>query len=102
MIIIMMKGMENWRVELVIGVQIILEVNAERVIFLEDSLPPLLSLKEMMPFDYVLRKCKEPTNLQSHRNYINPLMYMDDIKTFSKNPYAKKNLESRYNNGIRD
>ena len=45
----------------------------------------------MIPLKHILRKCTGGCKLSKSREKINPLMYMDDIKLFTKD---KKELES--------
>ena len=45
----------------------------------------------MMPLNYILRKCPAGYKLSRSQGKINHLMYMDDIKLFTKN---EKELET--------
>ena len=77
------KTMKTWRVELTTKFQ--------RCIFQRDALSPLLFIIDMMPFNYILRKCTAGYKLSKSQEKINHLIYMDDIKLFSKN---EKELET--------
>ena len=46
---------------------------------------PLLFVIAMMPLNYILRKCTAEYKLSKSQKKINYLMYMDDIKLFTKN-----------------
>ena len=52
------KFMENWKVKLTTGGQMLAEGKIQRGIFQGDSLLPLLFIIAMIPLNYLLRKCK--------------------------------------------
>ena len=60
----------------------------QRVIFQGDALSPLLFVIAMMLLNHILTKCTGGYKLTKLINY---LMYMDDIKLFSK---CEKELET--------
>ena len=70
--------MKNWKVEVTAGGKTSAEVK-------EDVLSLILFVIAMMPLDYISRKCTEGYKLIKSQEKINPLMYMDDIKQFTKN-----------------
>ena len=51
------KTMKTWGVELREGGRSLAEAKAQRGIFQEDALSPLLFIIAMMPLDHILRKC---------------------------------------------
>ena len=85
------NDMENWKVELTIGRQILAEVKIHKGIFQEDSLSLLLFVITMMPFRYKLRKGSASYKFIKSQEKKNHLMYMDNIKIFAKN---EKKLET--------
>ena len=85
------KTMQTWRVELTAGGQSLAEVKILRVIFQEDALSPLLFVIAMMPLNHIFRKCTAGYKLSKLQEKINHLMYMDNIKHFTKN---EKELET--------
>ena len=61
------------------------ETKIQRGIFQGDALSPLLFIIAMMQLNHILRKCTAGYKLSRSQEKINHLMYMDDIKLFSKN-----------------
>ena len=49
--------MENWKVELTTGSEILAEVKIQRDIFQGHALLPLVFVIAMMPLNYILRMC---------------------------------------------
>ena len=76
---------QTWRVELTAGGKSLAEVKIQTGIFLGDALSPLLFVIAMMPLNYILRKCTARYKLSKSQEKISHLMYMDDIKLFTKN-----------------
>ena len=62
-----------------------------RGIFQGDALSPLLFIIAMMLPNHILRKCTAEYKLSKLQEKINHLMYMDNIKVFTKN---EKELET--------
>ena len=77
--------MKNWRVELTAGGKSLAETKIQRGIFQGDALSPLLFIIAKMPLNYIPRKCTTRYKLSRSQEKINHLMYMDDIKLFTKN-----------------
>ena len=77
--------MENWKVELAIGGETLVEMIVQKEIFHGDLFSPLLFVIAIMPINYIPRSYKF-TKSQKKINY---LIYMDDIKIFTKK--KKKN-----------
>ena len=86
------KTMKNWRVELGAGGRRLPETNSQRGIFQGDALSPLLFIIAMMPLNHMHRKNTAGYKLSRSQEKINQLMYMDDIKLFTKN---EKELETQ-------
>ena len=62
-----MNAIENWRVELIVGGQTIVEIKFQRGIFEGDLLLPLKFIITMMPLNHILRICTGVSNIQNHR-----------------------------------
>ena len=78
------KITKSLRVELTAGGRNLTETKIRRCIFQGDALSPLLFIIAMMSFNHILRKCTAGYKLRRSQEKINHLMYMDDIKLFSK------------------
>ena len=83
--------MKTWRVELTAGGRSIAETKIQRGIFQGNAPSPLLFIIAMTPMNNIPRKCAAGYKLSRSQEKINHLMYMDDIKSFSKN---EKELET--------
>ena len=79
------KTMKTWRVELTAGGRKLAEAKIQRGIFQGDALSPLLFLIAMMPLNHILRKCTAGYKLSKLLEKVSHLMYMYDIKLFTKN-----------------
>ena len=77
--------------ELTAGGRSLTEAKIKRGIFQRDALSPLLFIIAMMPLDLILRKCTAAYKLSRSQEKINHLMYIDDVKLFTKN---EKELET--------
>ena len=84
--------MQTWRVELTARGQSLAEVKIQRGIFQGDALSPLRFVIAIMPLNNILRKCTAGYNLSKSQEKINHLMYMDNIKLFTKNEKELKTL----------
>ena len=65
-------------------------MNIRRGIFQGDSLSPLLFVIAMIPITSLLRQHKAGYNLDGNR--LNHLLFMDDLKLYSKNEREMKSL----------
>ena len=79
------KTMKPWRMELTAGGRSLAEAKIQRGIFQGDALSPLLFIIAMIPLNHLLRKCTVGYKLSRSQEKINHLIYMDDIKLFTKN-----------------
>ena len=84
------ETMKKWRVELTAGGKNLAEVKIQRGIFQGDEWSRLLFVIVMILLNYILRKCTGGYKLYKLLEKINYLMYMDNIKLFTKN---EKELE---------
>ena len=85
------KTMKIWRMELIAGGRCFTEAKIQRGIFQGDALSPLQFVIAIMPLNHILRKCTAGYKLSQLQENINHLMYMDDIKLFTK---TEKELET--------
>ena len=85
------NSMENWKVELCSGESVLREVNIRRGIFQGDSLSPLVFVIGLIPLSLILRKAKAAYEFSESKEKINHLLFMDDLKLYSKN---EKELDS--------
>ena len=83
--------MKTWKVKLTAGSRSLVEAKFQRGIFQGDALSPLFFIIAMMPLNHVLRKSTAGYKLSKSREKVNHLMYIYDIKLFSKN---EKELET--------
>ncbi len=85
------KTMKTWRVELTAKGESLAEVKIQRGIFQGYTLSLLFFVIAMMPLNHILRKCTAEYKLSKSPEKTHHLMYMEDIKLFSKN---EKELET--------
>ena len=81
---IVKESMKSWKVELTYGNDVLGEVKIERGIFQGDSLSPLLFVIILIPLTHILRKASPGYEFASSKEKINHLLYMDDLKLYSK------------------
>ena len=81
---IVKESMKSWKVELTCGNDVLGEVKIERGIFQGDSLSPLLFVIILIPLTNILRKASPGYEFASSKEKINHLLYMDDLKLYTK------------------
>ena len=81
--------MEKWKVMLCSGNSELGEVEIKRGIFQEDSLSPLVFVLAFLPFSLILRKALY--EFSESKEKINHLLFMDDLKLYSR---SEKRLDS--------
>ena len=84
------KVMKCWRVEPTCGSETLGEVPIKRRIFQGDALTPLLFVTALMPLTDILRTANPGYEFRTGE-MINHLLFMDDIKLYSK---SEKILDS--------
>ena len=80
-------SMKQWNTELTASNQRLGNVKIRRGIFQGDSLSPLLFVLVMIPLTLMLRQTKASYEVKKGVKKINHLLFMDDLKFFSKNEY---------------
>ena len=78
------KTMKTWWVKLTTEGKRKAEAKIQSRIFQGDALSPLLFIIAMMPLNHILRKCTAGYKLRRSQEKVNHLMYIDDIKLFTK------------------
>ena len=78
-------SMKQWNTKLTSSNQRLGNVKIRRGIFQGDSLSPLLFVLVMIPLTLVLRQTKASYELKKGGKKINHLLFMDDLKLFTKN-----------------
>ena len=84
--------MKNWNVKLTAGGKTSPAVEFHWYIFQGDALLPLLFVIAMKPLNHILKKCTSSNKLTKSQEKINHLMYIDDIKLFTKK--SEKEVET--------
>ena len=79
------KSMGQWQVELSANGNILGTVNVRRGIFQGDSLSPLLFVVTLIPLSLVLREVKAGYDLTGKKDFVNHILYMDDLKLYGRN-----------------
>ena len=83
--------MEKWKVMLCSGNSELGEVEIKQRIFQGDSLSLLVFVLALIPLSLILRKAKAAYEFSESKEKINHLLFMDDLKLYSR---SKKGLES--------
>ena len=86
-----MNSMEKWKVMLCSGNSELDEVEIKRGIFQEDSLSPLVFVLALILLSLILRKTKAAYEFSENKEKINHLLFMDDLKLYSR---SEKGLDS--------
>ena len=83
--------MKSWCVELTCGNNVLGNVNIRRGIFQGDSLLLLLFIISLIPVTMILNKTKHGYQFSTNGQRINHLLYMDDLKLYTR---SEKELNS--------
>lgn len=81
---LLVKNMEKWRVMLCAENSELGEVDIKRGIFQRDSLSPLVFVLALIPLSLILRKSKAAYEFSASKEKINHLLFMDDLKLYSR------------------
>ena len=88
---LLVNSMEKWKVMLCSGNSELGEVEIKRSIFQGDSLTPLVFVLPLIPLNLILRKAKVACEFSESKEKINHLLFMDDLKLYSR---SEKGLNS--------
>ena len=88
---LLVNSMEKWKVMLCAGNLELGEVDIKRGIFQGDSLSPLVFVLALIPLSLILRKAKAAYEFYRSKEEINHLLFMDDLKLYSR---SEKGLDS--------
>ena len=80
----LLNSMNNWKLELTSNGVPLGNVEIRRDIFQGDRLSPHLFVLCMVPLSLILRKVKFHYEFGNKKTRLNPLLFMDDMKLFSK------------------
>ena len=80
----MEKSIEQWRLSLTSNGEDLGEVDVKRGIFQGDSLTPLLFVLNIVPLSLILKKVNASYEWGKKENKWNHLLFIDDLKLFSK------------------
>ena len=86
---LLVNSMEKWRVMLCAGNS---EVRIKRGIFQGDFLSLLVFVLALIPLSLILRKAKAAYEFSGSREKINHLLFMDDLKLYSRNEKGLNSL----------
>ena len=89
-VIFLGKTMKYWRVELTCGSETLGEVPKKRKVFQGDKLLPLLFVITLIPLTHIMRTANPGYEFRTGET-INHVLFLDDIKLYSK---SKKALDS--------
>ena len=78
------RSMEHWNLSLTSNGEVLGEVDVKRGIFQGDGLSPLLLVLSMIPLSLILRKVKICYEWGKKEYKLNHILFMDDLKLFSK------------------
>ena len=82
---LLVNSMEKWKVMLCSGNSEFGEVGIKRGILQGDSLSPLVFVLALIPLSLILRKAKAEYEFSESKEKISHLLFMDDLKLFSRN-----------------
>ena len=88
---LLVNSMEKWKVMLCSGNPELGEVEIKRGIFQGDSPSPLVFVLALIPLSLILRKAKAVYEFSESKEKINHLLFMDDLKLYSR---SEKGLDS--------
>ena len=89
---LLVNRMEKWKVMLCSGNSELCEVEIKRGIFQVDSLSPSVFVLALIPLSLILRKVKAAYELSESKEKINHLLFMDNLKLYSRSEKALDSL----------
>ena len=89
--IFLVNSMEKWKVMLCSANSELGEVEIKRGISQGHSLSPLMFVLALIPLSLILRKAKAAYEFSESKKKINHLLFMDDLKSYSR---SEKGLDS--------
>ena len=92
---LLVNGIEKWKVMLCSGNSKLGEVEIKRGIFQGDSLSLLVFILALIPLSLILRKTKVAHEFSESKEKINHLLFMDDLKLYSRNEKGLDSLVQR-------
>ena len=81
---LLVNSVEKWKVMLCSGNSELGEVEIKQGIFQGDSLSPLVFVLALIPLSLILRKAKAAYEVSESKEKINHLLFMDDLKLYSR------------------
>ena len=89
---LLVNSMEKWKVMPCSENSELSEVEIKRGIFHGDSLSPLVFALTLIPLSLILRKAKAAYEFSESKEKINHLIFMDDLKLYSRSEKALDSL----------
>ena len=89
---LLVNSMEKWKVMLCSGNSELGEVEIKRGIFQGDSFSPLVFVLALIPLSLILRKVKAAYEFSESKEKINHLLFMDDLKLYSRSERGLNSL----------
>ena len=86
------ESMKSWRVELIHGEENLAEFNIRQGIFQDDSLSPFLFAVCLLLLTHILRDAAPGYHFAINRQKVTHLLFMDDLKFYSRNKKPLKSL----------
>ena len=93
---VLMNSMKKWKVMLCSGNPELGEVEIKRDIFQGDSLSPLVFVLALIPSSLILRKAKAAYESSESKEKINHLLFMNDLKFYSRSEKALNSLKQNF------
>ena len=81
---LLVNSIAKWKVILCSRNSELGEVEIKRGIFQGDSLSPLVFVLALVPLSFILRKVKAAYEFSESKEKINDLLFMDDLKLYSR------------------
>ena len=92
---LLVNSMQKWKVMLCSGNSELGKVEIKRGIFQGDCSPLLVFVLALIPLSLILRKAKAAYEFSENKEKINHLLFMDDLKLFSRRENGLNSLIQR-------